>query len=219
MVWQKQLRLQRNHQVPNQLFISRVCVCGGWAVHGIILEHNDGTRSGVLLSNGNEPLGIYNDHVIRMRYGHFVNVEKEGDYIVQVTGYNTKDDCRPSYLCHSLQIRFASGQEIGFSSHHHPWKGKPFDYRVEVDAPLFINEIWLQDGQCLGLRGVRTALHLPITEKNANYLPADYKRKLLFLIQIAVLKDKELQAKGSKTIGCDAWWGSILCYMKGHELL
>lgn len=58
------------------MLIARVCLCGGAAVHGLVFEHLDGTRSGLLLGNDPTESMPLTDEAIAERGGQWVNIQQ-----------------------------------------------------------------------------------------------------------------------------------------------
>jgi hypothetical protein len=105
MVWNESIVPMGSEDWRRKL--TRVCACIGWAVHGVVFEFDDGSRSGIVLSHYNEVMTPLDDQVVMSRAGTWVSVVEPGDYIVGVSGYQLADT--PDYLCHTLNLHFASG--------------------------------------------------------------------------------------------------------------
>lgn len=199
-----------------EIFISRVCICGGWATHGFIVELQDGTRRGILLQNNGDTMPIWNSQHIISRGGSWVDLRVPGDYLVRVSGNHLRPES--PYLCHTLRLEFASGQVIQFASQHSPWRGEEFQFNLGQDHLLYVNELRFRGGRCTGFSGVSTSLHLPLSKQNAAYLQRIYKKQLLLIMEIAQRQENDRSAAGEKALGSDAWW-KVLSFLKGYELL
>jgi hypothetical protein len=198
--------------------IARVCACVGGAVHGVIFEFDDGNRGGILMSDDCQIILHLDDESIMSRHEcRWISVAEPGDYIVSVTG-NQLAEGIPDYLCHTLNLQFASGQFMSFASHHLPWRGKEFSYIVT--SPTFlVNRIVFQRGRgCQGFDGELTSVHLHVNRLTSEYLPRQSKTKLLLILLIADRVDRGRTAEGESALGEDIWW-SILRFFKGYDLL
>ena len=64
-------------------------------------------------------------------------------------------DEAPNYLCHSLQLKFASGQIIDLQGDSEPWQGKYFSYSPPPD--FYVHELKFDgDGRLSSVAGIRT---------------------------------------------------------------
>jgi hypothetical protein len=195
--------------------VTRVCVCVGWAVHGVVFEFDDASRSGILLSNYGHVMVPLEDHILLSRPScRWESVVKPGDYIVCVSGYQLAGT--PDYLCHTLSLQFASGQTMSFASSHLPWKGEEFSYVVR--QPFLVNELIFRRGLgCQGFDGLVTSVHLLVEQSTAEYLPRPCKMNLQLIMLIADRIDKSRIAEGKNSIGGELWW-SVLRYLQGYDL-
>jgi len=105
---------------PEWRKLTRICGCVGWAVHGVIFEYGDEHhRSGILQDNDGRLIPTLDDGNIAARSRGFNNtwrnVTNPGDYIVRITGHQLEGRLPPPYLCHTLNLIFASGQTIRFT--------------------------------------------------------------------------------------------------------
>jgi hypothetical protein len=198
------------HLNPERLFVRRVTACVGWAVHGVVFEFVDGTRRGVVLTNGGSTLGLDNLS-IETRGGRWVDVEP-WDTIQRVSGHQLRN-ARP-YLCHSLTIDFASGRSASFHSHHEPWKGEAFSYDMpDLCLPYMLR--FGTSGKCIRVVGLQSSIHWPLSPEMKQYLPVDHQNMLLFLCMVARRFDKD---RRENQLGKDVWW-KILSHLKGHNLM
>jgi len=202
---------------PRQLFVARVTVCQGWAIHGVIFEFLDGHRAGVLLTNSGWRMSL-TDNDIQERGGanRWVNVAP-GDYITKVSGRQLR--AASIYLCHTLILEFASGQAIYFEGGQQDWRGEPFSY--EVTQPLLVtglefgrglSEEFPNRGYCKGVIGNRTSIHLPFSKPMVVYLPDSFKMQIFRVTGIAREMDAERKRQGRASVGTDAWW-KVLGYL------
>ena len=121
------------------------------------------------------------------------------------------------YLCYSLTLVMNSGQEISFSSDHHDWRGHILEY---IPAQYYL----IRSFTCFrhGGRGYRhsvwvTSIHLPLSLKNAQYLPTPHQQMLKFLLMVARRRDDESVQRGDCLIGTDVWW-LVINFLVGHDL-
>jgi len=149
--------------------LKRLCLCGGYAVHGFICETLDGTRTGYLLSNDCQRLSLHDDEEIQGRGCTWVNIKKTyHNFIVEVSGYHLNPTAAPNYLCHSLAIRFQSGQVIKLEGNHIGWRGDSFSTRetTMLDGNFYVTGLEFVGGLCTGVQGRKTDSSL----SSANWL-------------------------------------------------
>jgi hypothetical protein len=188
---------------PDYFLLKRIKACIGWAVHGLILEFVDGTRSGFVV----DVSSITNDGLIeRRKPTEWFNIPF-GDYVTSVEGFNLSRNC---FLCHTIHLKLASGKTITFASSHEPWKGEAF--RFELPENSLLQHVSFKDGKCKGITAVETVLHLPIqSSQRVQQLPKGlpHHEKFLLLQLVANRVDSNRAAQGKRPLGRDVW-GSIL---------
>jgi hypothetical protein len=187
-------------------------------VHGVIFEFEDGSRSGVLMENNTEIVPLLDDQTIMSRGSKWISVVKPGDYIVGVSGYQLIRSAT-RYLCHTLNLQFASGQSMSFASRHRPWQGDEFSYTMPSQSLFLVNKLIFDTVQgCRGFDGSVTSVHLCVDRSTVVYLPRPCKNTLQLLLLIANRIDSDRIAEGEKAISGDIWW-SILSYLEGYDVL
>jgi len=201
------------------------CIARG-AIHGLIFEFSsyscmkhtefvvifdDGYKKGIVSFDGPERESTDNDLQ--------KNMEKEwqeiepGDYVVELKGRNLQR--KSTFLCYELTMILAFGREISFSAKHEAWKGEKFSFKIP--QPGLMVGIDFFQGKCIGPRVHKTSIHLPISRKNAEYLPCGMKHHLLFLLTVACRLDRYILENNGMQIGVDVWW-NILGMLKGSDL-
>lgn len=138
--------------------IARVSAVEAWAINGLVFEFFDGHREGILLDEKATACDLI-DREISRRDGEWITVRQPGGYITEVAGFQVeKSFATPQYLCHSLSLKFASGQVISFGTGPAEWKGNLFSVEVPTDS-FYMNKLKFEDGQCIGLEGLQTTDH------------------------------------------------------------
>lgn len=197
-------------QFPELLLLKRIKACVGWAVHGIVFEFLDGTRTGFVVDVNS----IENDDAIfKKRPTAWVDVQP-GDFIRSVKGFHLSRGC---FLCHTLTLELNSGRVIEFASHHEPWKGEAFSYQLPENALL--QHVSFHKGQCIGVTACETNLHLPIKYKQRiPFLPRVCRDTFLLIQLISNCIDHRLENNGSKSLGIDLWNSILLEYLTCQDL-
>lgn len=196
---------------PELFLLKRVKACIGWAIHGLLMEFADGTRVGYVV----DLASIHDDVAIAKRNGgDWVDIDV-GDYVTNVQGCHLSRNC---FLCHTLQLKMASGRTIAFESKHTPWKGEPFSYSLPPNALL--SHVSFQEGNCVGVTAVEAYLHLPIASPNrVRNLQAPLQKHFHFLQLVAHRVDYNLQKKEvCKPLGRDIWDSILLEYLTCQDL-
>ena len=187
---------------PELLLLKRVKACIGWAVHGLVFEFLDGTRTGIVF----DIKDLYDDEIITKRRSTDWFDVSMGDYICGVRGFNL---LRNHFLCHTLHLDFASGRTISFVGHHEPWRGGPFGYTLPENALL--RHISFTKGRCVGLTASESVMHLPLkSPSRANLLPKDLRSTFHLIQLIANRIDRNRIKIGERPLGRDLWT-IILC--------
>lgn len=197
---------------PELLLLKRGRACVGWAVHGLIMEHIDGsTRSG----HEHRRTDIDDDHAIERRQGtDWVDIAP-GDYVRRVRGYNLSVE---NFLCHTLTLELASGSEITFASRHEPWKGEAFEY--QLPEPTLLQHISFRDGRCIGLTAVESYLHLPVDSviRVPHKLPRPHRDRLELLMLCAQRVDDQRRRAGRPPLGRDVWMKILGEFLANRDL-
>lgn len=193
-----------------------VCACVGWAVHGVVFVFDNGQRGGVLLSNSAYTMPLDDMSIMSRSECHWAHVTTRGDFIVRVSG-NQLANSGVRFLCHRLDLEFASGQTMSFASKYIPWKGERFSYLV--NQPFLVTKLnFERDVGCVGFDGLQTSIHLPVEKSTAAHLPPECKKRILLLLLIAQRSDNERCAFGEKGVNEEIWWSMILSYLNGYDL-
>lgn len=212
--WLSDLEIPRGIGLWRKLV--RVCVCKGWAVHGIIFEYQGGKRSGILLTNSGAEMGLDDASIASRGALHTWRDVQPGDYLVRISGNQLSGD--DMYLCHSLNLHFASGKTLAFASEHLAWKGESFSR--SINQPFLVNSLAFDTK--LGFQscqGSVTSIHLPITQATAGNLPSQCKKKLRLILDLTDQLDSGRIVTGAdRDIGRDAWW-TMLGFLTGYDLL
>ena len=188
---------------PTQLFLKRVTACVGWAVHGLVFEYVDGTRMGYVIDTGCVKYLDLDDEHIRERRGLEWTDIHYGDYIVGIHG-NRLANPNSLWLCHTVELEFASGKSIRYEAKHEPWRGEPFSYKVP--QPCLVYRITFGHGQQKDMRGLITSLHLPVSAANLPLLPLKYQKAARETWQALQQVDEVVESTGQTPLGEDLWW-------------
>lgn len=202
-MWGGGVHVQRKNMAnPELLLLKRVQACVGWAVHGLIFEFLDGSRTGYVV----DLASIHNDELLaRKRSTEWQNIEM-GDFITSVSGNHLSRAC---FLCHTLRIDLASGRTITFASKHEPWKGESFEYHLPEDCLL--HHVSFRKGRCVGVTAAETIMHLPVKSLlRVGRLEKVHQDTFLLLQLIAQRIDNTRIQQGEKGLGKDLWQ-TILC--------
>ena len=164
---------------PKVPLLKRVIAGCDEAIHSLVFEFIGGERRGFCLDENNEPLSLMDDTNIQSRIGaDWIDIQY-GDYIVGISGYNLN---REEFLCHSVTLKFQSGNEVLFSSTNKALKGIAFSYIVPRTS-LVTNLVFLFGK--IHIIGVKTTtIHLPLMKENLSLLPKEYKISILNLFLI-----------------------------------
>jgi len=148
-----------------QYLWSHVCLCGGWAVRGVLFHFYDGHRAGILQDNEQRPIPNIYQNLMDYAGSEFIEVQQPGGRLVKISGHkmmmttnendamalpddhpinNTSMHDVPPYLCHSLQLEFESGQIIECQGNHNDWKGKYFEWSMPDD--YYVTELHFRQG-------------------------------------------------------------------------
>uniref|UniRef100_A0A7S2HB85 Uncharacterized protein n=1 Tax=Helicotheca tamesis TaxID=374047 RepID=A0A7S2HB85_9STRA len=192
--------------------LRRVLVGLGWAVYGLILEFEDGTRESQVLSYDDEEDQTLDDESILIKDGaEWIDID-HGDYVVQVKGENFG---QWAYLCTDLILVLASGREIGFKS---PCCSKEvIDFCYDVEQPGLLRNIHFAGGECEGIDVIKTNLHLPITRSIAPALPEPERKQVEHILLASCRIDADRVSDESSAIGSDVWW-NVLGMLRGYDL-
>lgn len=204
--------IQKQYIIRPELFLlKRVKACIGWALHGLLMEFANGTRVGYVV----DLPSIRDDEAIAKRNGgDWVDIDM-GDYVTNVQGFHLSRNC---FLCHTLQLKMASGRTIAFESKHAPWKGEPFSYSLPPNALL--SHVSFKEGKCVGVTAAEAYLHLPIASPNrVRNLQVPLQKHFQFLQLVAHRVDSNLQKKEMcKALGRDIWHSILLEYLTCQDL-
>lgn len=196
---------------PELLLIKRVKACIGWAIHGLVFEFWDGSRTGHVL----DLPSIDNDAAIQKKRATEWQDIQLGDYITGVYGYHLSRGC---FLCHSLVFVLSSKRTISFLSQHDPWKGDYFEYTLPENSLL--HHVSFKKGSCVGLTAAETILHLsiqsPLRVKSLDVV----LQKTFGLLQLVARRiDNTRSQQGKRPLGRDLWATILFEYLACHDLL
>ncbi|CAB9514519.1 expressed unknown protein [Seminavis robusta] len=168
----------------DSMMLAYVCLLGKDALQGAIFLFFDGHREGKLsavrkrgiLCKGRKlETDIHVDveqFENTLRGAQFVKIEQPGGRIRTISGRrltrimpSTTKEKGPkvTYLCHTLNLEFVSGQVIKFVGSNKDWKGDYFSYSIPPD--YYINQLEFaparigssnKGGYLVGVSGVRT---------------------------------------------------------------
>lgn len=202
----RELVIERRRQ--ERLFLTAIGACRHADLDGIIFQYADGCREGVVLETHSEGNPLRRDLMEKVPWTwHDVEF---GDYVCEVRGFHLKaSNC----LCHTLEFKFHSGRTLKFEGPPERMRGEVFAYDIPHRCLPFM--LSFQRGQCKGVVGLRTSIHLPLSCSNAAYFP--YKQRLLGLLLVAQRLDANMQAHGGSVLGRDVWW-HILGFLRGLDL-
>jgi hypothetical protein len=203
LAWGAGVYVQRTCVVhPELLLIQRVQAFVGWAVHGLIFEFLDGTRTGYVV----DVASIHNDDLLaRKRSTEWQDIDL-GDYVTSISGYQLSRGC---FLCHTITLHLASGKTISFASQHEPWKGEPFDYKLPEDCLL--HHVSFRKGRCIGVTAAETIMHLPVQSlQRVERLDKVHQDTFRLLQLVARRIDNTRLEQGERPMGKDLWQ-TILC--------
>jgi hypothetical protein len=203
LVWGAGVYVQRTCVVhPELLLIQRVQAFVGWAVHGLIFEFLDGTRTGYVV----DVASIHDDDLLaRKRSTEWQHIDM-GDYVTAISGYQLSRGC---FLCHTITLHLASGKSISFASQHEPWKGEPFDYKLTEDCLL--HHVSFRKGRCIGVTAAETVMHLPVQSlQRVERLEKVHQDTFRLLQLVAQRIDNTRLEQGERPLGKDLWQ-TILC--------
>lgn len=205
------VHIQRSCVVnPELLLLRRVKACIGWAVHGLVFEFLDGTRSGYVV----DVASINNDEALeKRRCTEWFDIAM-GDYVKSVRGYNLSRGC---FLCHTLELELASGKTITFASKHEPWKGASFQFNLPESALL--HHVSFREGSCVGVTAAETKMHLPVkSQTRVRSLGKSYQDQFRMIQLVAQRLDRDREDEGEKPLGRDLWRTIICDFLACYDL-
>ena len=234
---------------PHNLFLRRIVAGVGYAVHSLVFEAVNGTRSGYNLHNHGHRLGFTDEELQSRGAYEWIYVaegDEEGDneqeheheqqltapqrqrrpniptdYIVEVTGYDTTNGL---FLCSGITLVFASGRSFTFNSFDDGWRGRPFAYRVEQPG-LLTSIDFNGDGRCSGITSVRTTIHLPLADgsmgsREAILMALPTNIKVRILLIHLLARRIDQSRHGSGLSEMGTdMWWNILSFLRGIDFL
>ena len=202
-----------------ELFLRRVTACVGWAVHGLVFEFVNGKRMGLILEGcGEYYTQTLADDVMNGRGGVGWTDIQYGDYIVGMHGDRIGNRASHRWFCHTMTLEFASGKSIRYESTHEAWRGEPFSYTIP--QPCLVYRITFSHAQEEDMRGLRTSIHLPISQalrSDMKDLPQKYEQAVEEILRITRQIDLNRSLNELKPLGDDLW-GIVLGMINVYEI-